>query len=384
MPALSKSFAERLLDWQLKFGRHHLPWQNTGSAYHVWLSEIMLQQTQVATVISYYQRFIETFPTIFDLAKADAEQVMHLWQGLGYYSRARNLHACAKQVVAQYGGHFPANVGLLEELPGVGRSTAGAIASLGLGVRAPILDGNVKRVFCRHWAVDGYPEQGRVKSKLWSIAEAELPVSEVGRYNQALMDLGATVCKRGEPSCEVCPVNSTCLALKEGRVSLLPAAKPKRPKVNWFFVAFVSKNSEDQVFLTQRPDEGLWRLLWMPPIFQLKGNDKLSLFDNLVGEQLLNSCFQLARQSPADIFDDTDLYFAERFRQPENWVVHELTHRRIHVFTIVLDPASLGRLGMQGEWCAPSEKPLAKLTVKLLDRVNHVPVSQQNVLNFGQ
>ena len=206
VPLRGGAFASLLLAWQKRHGRQHLPWQNTGSAYCVWLSEVMLQQTQVSTVIGYYTRFLNVFPTVADLATAPQEAVMTLWAGLGYYSRARNLHACAQQVLAHFGGEFPRDVALLESLPGIGRSTAGAIASLGYGVQAPILDGNVKRVFCRYYGVDGYPEKSVVRKELWAIADQNVPAQDPGRYNQALMDLGATLCLPKNPHCSQCPL----------------------------------------------------------------------------------------------------------------------------------------------------------------------------------
>ncbi|MGE5622963.1 MAG: A/G-specific adenine glycosylase, partial [Bacillota bacterium] len=205
-------FSAQVIRWQKQHGRHALPWQNTRDAYRIWLSEIMLQQTQVAAVIPYYQRFLERFPDVFVLAAAPAEEVMAYWSGLGYYSRARNLHRCAQRVVSEYGGVFPSDPVLLADLPGIGRSTAAAIAAFAYGARAAILDGNVKRVFCRVFGVDGFPGTKPVEDKLWRRAIALLPQDDIEAYTQGLMDLGATVCTRSSPSCEACPLAQRCVA----------------------------------------------------------------------------------------------------------------------------------------------------------------------------
>ena len=197
----TSQFAPRVLDWFDQHGRKDLPWQRDISPYRVWVSEIMLQQTQVKTVIPYFERFMATFPTVQALAAAEQDQVLHLWTGLGYYARARNLHRAAQQVCAEHGGEFPATVDKLEELPGVGRSTAGAIVSLAFRQRAVILDGNVKRVLARYRAVDGWPGQSAVHRKLWQIADDYTPEQRCADYTQAMMDLGATLCTRSSPAC---------------------------------------------------------------------------------------------------------------------------------------------------------------------------------------
>jgi A/G-specific adenine glycosylase len=260
------SFSADLIAWQKKHGRHSLPWQKTRDAYRVWLSEIMLQQTQVSAVIPYYQRFLERFPDVASLAAAASEEVMGLWSGLGYYSRARNLHECAKRVMTQHNGKFPADPALLAELPGIGRSTAAAIAAFSYGARAAILDGNVKRVFARVFAIDGFPGDKAVENALWQRAEALLPTKNLEAYTQGLMDLGATVCTRGKPACDACPFSGRCLALSQGRVAELPVRKIKKaiPEKSKVMLVVIDQG---QVLLEQRPDYGIWGgLLSLPEI----------------------------------------------------------------------------------------------------------------------
>jgi A/G-specific adenine glycosylase len=265
MPSAQDSFAERVLAWYDQYGRKNLPWQQDRNPYRVWLSEIMLQQTQVATVIPYFQRFTERFPTVQQLAAAELDQVLHLWTGLGYYARARNLHAAAQTVVSQHDGQFPRSVEALESLPGIGRSTAGAIASLSMGLRAPILDGNVKRVLTRHQGVSGWPELSAVKKSLWELADRLTPVSRVADYTQAVMDLGATLCTRSKPDCKACPLASDCTALREDRVNELPGRKPKKelPTKALRFIAMVTPTQE--VLLEKRPASGIWGGLYSFP-----------------------------------------------------------------------------------------------------------------------
>ncbi|WLI89495.1 A/G-specific adenine glycosylase [Massilia sp. R2A-15] len=251
------TFSAAVIDWQRQHGRHALPWQNTTDAYRIWLSEIMLQQTQVAAVLGYYARFLERFPTVESLAEAPSEDVMALWSGLGYYTRARNLHACAKRVVAEYGGQFPADPALLAELPGIGRSTAAAITAFANGTRAAILDGNVKRVFARVFGIDQYPGIKPVEDALWRRADALLPESGIERYTQGLMDLGATLCTRSSPSCERCPLRERCVAFASGRTAELPVRKPKKTNPEKRAAMLVIVHGS-QVLLEQRADSGIW------------------------------------------------------------------------------------------------------------------------------
>lgn len=258
-------FATRLLAWFEDHGRHDLPWQRDASPYHVWLSEVMLQQTQVSTVIPYYEAFTKRFPTVEALATAPLDDVLHHWSGLGYYARARNLQKAAKQVVEQHGGHFPADLEALESLPGVGRSTAGAILSSALGGRAPILDGNVKRVLARFHAVEGWPGKTAVSKKLWELSELHTPHTRVADYTQAIMDLGATLCTARKPACVICPQMETCEARKLGTPELFPGKKPKKtlPVKSTVFVIAVAPDGE--IFLERRPEQGIWGGLWCFP-----------------------------------------------------------------------------------------------------------------------
>jgi A/G-specific adenine glycosylase len=266
LPSRDPTFSAEVIRWQKTHGRHALPWQNTRDAYRIWLSEIMLQQTQVAAVIPYYQRFLERFPDVASLAGAPAEDVMAHWSGLGYYSRARNLHRCAQRVAAEYGGVFPADPALLADLPGIGRSTAAAISAFAYGTRAAILDGNVKRVFCRVFGVEGFPGAKPVEDRLWRLAEALLPQQDMQPYTQGLMDLGATLCTRSRPACQRCPLAHRCIAFATGRTAELPVRKPKKA-VPERHVAMVVVVDAGHVLLEQRPGTGIWGgLLSLPEV----------------------------------------------------------------------------------------------------------------------
>lgn len=261
-------FRKQVLAWYDKNGRKTLPWQQNKTAYRVWLSEIMLQQTQVATVIPYFQRFTERFPTVADLANASTDDVLHLWTGLGYYARARNLHKAAKQVVAEFGGEFPKSPAKLETLPGVGRSTAGAIASSAYGEHAAILDGNVKRVLARFFALDQWPGETTAQKQLWAWSEALTPKKRVADFNQVMMDLGALVCTRSKPSCGQCPLQNECLALAQNRTAELPKRKPKKDKPVRQTVMLMLQSDDGRVHLQQRPSSGIWGGLFSFPEFE--------------------------------------------------------------------------------------------------------------------
>ncbi|MCN5437527.1 A/G-specific adenine glycosylase [Escherichia coli] len=247
----ASQFSAQVLDWYDKYGRKTLPWQIDKTPYKVWLSEVMLQQTQVATVIPYFERFMARFPTVTDLANAPLDEVLHLWTGLGYYARARNLHKAAQQVAALHGGKFPETFEEVAALPGVGRSTAGAILSLSLGKHFPILDGNVKRVLARCYAVSGWPGKKEVENKLWSLSEQVTPAVGVERFNQAMMDLGAMICTRSKPKCSLCPLQNGCIAAANNSWSLYPGKKPKQtlPERTGYFLLL---QHEDEVLLAQR------------------------------------------------------------------------------------------------------------------------------------
>jgi A/G-specific adenine glycosylase len=261
-------FAHALIRWQKSDGRHDLPWQQQGRAdpYRVWLSEIMLQQTQVATVIPYYLRFVARFPDLARLAAAPTEDVMALWSGLGYYARARNLQRAAQEVVAQWGGRFPRRAADIETLPGIGRSTAAAIAVFAFGERAAILDGNVKRVLTRAFGIAGFPGEKTVEASLWALAESLLPDRDMVAYTQGLMDLGATLCTRSKPRCGDCPVAAQCVARREGRIAALPTPRAKRAVPQRAVTLMVLLN-RGQVLLERRPPKGIWGgLLSLPEL----------------------------------------------------------------------------------------------------------------------
>lgn len=262
---MAKTFTPKLLHWFDQFGRHDLPWQKQKTAYRVWLSEIMLQQTQVKTVIAYFHRFIERFPNVKTLATANSDEVLHLWAGLGYYARARNLHRAAQIIQEQYNGRFPRTVEALQQLPGVGRSTAGAIVAIAFGDKAVILDGNVKRVLSRVYAVEGSPLDKNVIDNLWAIAEKLTPVERIGDYTQAIMDLGATLCTRNQPRCGDCPLQSLCKAYHLNRVEDFPAKKAKKEKPTRDVHLILLENNAQQILLHKRPDSGIWGGLWCLP-----------------------------------------------------------------------------------------------------------------------
>ncbi len=259
---MSRGFSERLLDWHECYGRKDLPWQRDPTPYRVWVSEIMLQQTQVATVVPYFERFMARFPVIEKLAAAPLDEVLGLWSGLGYYARGRNLHKAAAILVRAHAADFPKDIDAVQSLPGIGRSTAGAILALSRNQRHPILDGNVKRVLCRHHAIDGWPGASAVSRELWALAERLTPDRRVDEYTQAIMDLGATVCARARPACDACPVSADCLAREQGRQAKLPAPKPRPPLPIRSVQMIMVRNVDDRVLLERRPPTGIWGGLW--------------------------------------------------------------------------------------------------------------------------
>jgi A/G-specific adenine glycosylase len=255
----------RLLEWFDAHGRHDLPWQITRTPYSAWVSEVMLQQTQVGTVIPYFERFMARFPTVRVLAEAPLDDVLAYWSGLGYYARARNLWRAARVVVEQHGGEIPTTFDDLHALPGIGRSTAGAILAQALGSRWPILDGNVKRVLARHHAVAGWPGDPRVANELWRYAEAHTPHERIADYTQAIMDLGATLCTRTRPACTVCPLAATCAACRAGTQALYPGARPKRERAQRQVAVLVIRAPDGRVLLERRPASGIWGGLYSLP-----------------------------------------------------------------------------------------------------------------------
>ena len=265
---MSDSFApiaERLIDWYARHGRMHLPWQGDRTPYRVWVSEIMLQQTQVSVVIGYYERFMARLPDLATLADAPLDDVLGLWTGLGYYSRARNLHRAAVAVRDRHRGVMPRDLDGLVALPGIGRSTAGAILALSHGDRHPILDGNVKRVLCRYHGIDGWPGQSRIERTLWTLAERHTPREHVAAYTQAIMDLGATLCVRSRPLCSMCPIKIDCVAKREGAQARLPAPRPRRAAPRRQTAFLVLRDPSGALLLERRPPSGIWGGLWCFP-----------------------------------------------------------------------------------------------------------------------
>ncbi len=276
-----------MIAWHADHGRHDLPWQQDRTPYRVWVSEIMLQQTQVATVIGYFERFMERFPDPRALAGATVDEVLHLWTGLGYYARGRNLHRAAIRICDEFGGEFPTRFEQVESLSGIGRSTAGAILALSQGQRFAILDGNVRRVLSRWFGIDGDPAQSATTNLLWSRAEACTPQDQVDIYTQAIMDLGATVCTRSKPSCLRCPVSADCVARQTGRQHELPGRKrTRRVRPARHTHMLVARRPDGSVLLRQRPPAGIWGGLWAAPVFESAGEARGYANEHLGAEPL--------------------------------------------------------------------------------------------------
>ena len=268
----TRRFAPAVIAWFETSGRRDQPGQRDPTPYRVWVSEVMLQQTQVATVIPYFEAFVRRFPDVRTLAAAKLDAVLYLWSGLGYYARARHLHRAAQIMVKRHGGEFPATLAEAVELPGIGRSTAGAILALSRGERHPILDGNVKRVLARCFGIEGHPGRPEIERRLWSLAEACTPADRAAAYTQGIMDLGATVCTRARPACLLCPVNPGCIARVEGREAELPAPRPRarRPRRDAWLV--VAMRGPQQVLIEHRPPSGIWGGLWGLPEFPTRAH----------------------------------------------------------------------------------------------------------------
>ncbi len=294
--------ARRLLAWHDRSGRKNLPWQENRTPYRVWVSEIMLQQTQVATVIPYYLRFMARFPSISALAEADLDEVLHYWSGLGYYARARNLHRAARALV-EAGGEFPRGLKGLMALPGVGRSTAGAILSLAMNQVAPVLDGNVKRVLARFHAISGAPDAAETGKRLWQAAESHTPARRTAAYTQAIMDLGATLCVRQYPNCASCPLAGRCQARKLGRVAELPARRGYRVKPVRQIKAWLVFSADRACLLERRPEAGVWGGLWVP-LLRESAQDLAALC-----REIDASLADLAAEQAAPIYRHTFTHF---------------------------------------------------------------------------
>ena len=265
MNAPADTFAQRLLAWFDRAGRHDLPWQHPRTPYRVWLAEIMLQQTQVKTATPYFERFVAVFPTLPDLAAASLDEVLAQWSGLGYYARARNLHASARLCVERHGGDLPRDYDALLALPGIGRSTAGAILAQAWGDPFAILDGNVKRALARYHGIAGWPNLPAVEKQLWALAQAHLPAARLADYTQAQMDFGATLCTRQNPACMLCVLQDDCAALRDGRVEELPTSRPGKPLPERSALVLLAENSRGEILLQRRPPTGIWASLWSLP-----------------------------------------------------------------------------------------------------------------------
>jgi len=343
-------FSEKILTWFDSYGRKNLPWQRNKDPYRIWLSEIMLQQTQVKTVIPYFEKFNQVFPDIKTLATAELDQVLHLWTGLGYYARARNLHKTAKIICENYNERFPESFDEVLKLPGIGRSTAGAILSLSHGQHQVILDGNVKRVLARFHGIAGWPGNKKVENILWQNATTHTPRKRVAQYNQAIMDLGATVCTRSQPDCGPCPVTKKCYARLNGEQKNYPGSKPRQslPKKN--VVMAMIQNDHNEVLLLQRPPTGIWGGLW---------------------------CFPELDQKPGNIALWVKKTLALDIRTQDAWptMKHSFTHFHL---TITPVPARLLRLQPSimenpgAVWynpCKPDQRGLAAPVKKLLEKL---------------
>lgn len=278
---------KQILDWFQQHGRKHLPWQQNISPYQVWVSETMLQQTQVATVIPYFERFIQRFPSIQKLAAAKTDDVLHLWTGLGYYARARNLHRAAQHIISEHNGIFPTEFEQILALPGIGRSTAGAICAIALNQAAPILDGNVRRVLTRYFAIEGWAGKPIIANKLWEKAELLTPKTQTGEYTQAMMDLGATVCTRSNPKCTLCPIADKCQAHQNNSIAKYPTKKPKKDKPIKTTFMMLLRTANNHVLLKQKPNTGIWGGLWIFPEF-----DNLKQLTNWCHLQQINTTTQ--------------------------------------------------------------------------------------------
>ena len=326
----SPSFAKRLVAWQKQHGRHDLPWQASADPYRVWLSEIMLQQTQVVTVMAYYDKFLSRFPTVAALASASLDEVLGLWSGLGYYSRAKNLHRCAQMVASAHGGVFPNTKDALQALPGIGPSTAAAIASLCFGKREAILDGNVKRVLTRVHGFGHDLSQAIHEKALWKIAQQVLPVgqSDMPSYTQGMMDLGATLCTRSQPACQRCPMQEMCVAHQEGQATHYPVKSRKLKRSAQAMWLLFARSSEAAVWLQQRPPKGVWASLFTFPIFESEEDLRASLPKSL----------------------QSKLQFAPAF-------VHVLTHKDLHLHVAHLSLPTTKSLGVTGQWWRAQDWP---------------------------
>ncbi|MDP9898446.1 A/G-specific adenine glycosylase [Variovorax ginsengisoli] len=323
--ACAPGFAAHIVAWQATHGRSTLPWQNTQDPYRVWLSEVMLQQTQVTTVLGYFARFLDRFPTVADLAAGSEDEVLGLWSGLGYYSRARNMHRCAQEVVARFGGAFPRTAAELATLPGIGRSTAAAIAAFCFGERVAILDGNVKRVLTRVLAFAGDMSSAAQERALWDIATQMLPPADaprdISRYTQGVMDLGATVCLPRKPSCMLCPVNDLCAGLHQGEPEKYPVKTRKLKRTAQSLWMLQAQDAQGRIWLDKRPAKGIWAGLYCLPVYESR---------EALAEALPERLHTAAQDAPA--------------------FLHVLTHKDLHLHPVRVDVPEGLIPGPRGDW----------------------------------
>lgn len=326
--------ATRLICWQKLHGRHHLPWQGTHDPYAIWLSEIMLQQTQVSTVTPYYQRFMQRFPNIKSLASGPLDDVLALWSGLGYYARARYLYQTAQLIMRNYDGKFPRQLDLIQQLPGIGRSTAAAIAVFAFGQQCAILDGNVKRIFTRYFGIEGYPGNRKIQNRLWNKASAILPDNNVNGnieiYTQALMDLGATVCTRSKPKCVICPLQKDCIALREQRIDRLPTTKSRRPLPEKETVLLLL-TKQKKILLEKRPPKGIWGGLWCPP--------EMTTCKNVTTYCVQNYCFSIIVLDDIPPLHHSFTHFKLRIYPKLLEVVSPIDSQQNNIMWLTLDEA---------------------------------------------
>ncbi|WP_407830497.1 A/G-specific adenine glycosylase [Verminephrobacter eiseniae] len=334
-PVSMQGVAERVMAWQASHGRHHLPWQNSRDPYRVWLSEIMLQQTQVSTVLGYYACFLARFPDVSALAKAPRDEVMGLWSGLGYYGRARNLHRCAQQVMAEHGGVFPNTAEALATLPGIGRSTAGAIAAFCFSERVPILDANARRVLTRLSGFARDLASAGNERLLWELAQSLLPTRDLAqtmpRYTQGLMDLGASLCTAQAPRCSLCPLTGSCVAFRDGAPERYPVRTRKLSRRPESWQLLLLRDGQEQVWLQRRPPTGIWAGLHCVPVFA----DAASL-----------AAFVAALGAGRDLVQE---------RLPP--FVHVLTHRDLHLHPVLVRGNFVTRPSDDGQWLGPDRWP---------------------------
>lgn len=343
------SFSQRIIDWHLQHGRHNLPWQFNKTPYRVWVSEIMLQQTQVTTVIPYFERFMQRFPDVFSLAESEQDEVLALWTGLGYYARGRNLHKCAQVLVNEHQGEFPNSLEAVIELPGIGRSTAAAILSIARNYPAVIMDGNVKRVLARHIGEQRYPGERQAEKHLWQVAESRCPESgegnRYGLYTQAMMDMGAMVCTRSKPQCNHCPVASDCYALAHDMTNALPTRKPKKNKPVRSCVMLILRDDRQRLLLEQQPQTGLWGGLYSFP-----------RFDDI------DQAWQWLDRQPLTASDEPQTWSAFR---------HTFTHFHLDIQPILQPVVCSGVSDIGTTWVNASDRHigLARPTERLLNQL---------------